>query len=187
MIGGEFRIGVLVAGLLLLAGCSGDSKGVTPLPAETSATSAAVVTTQASPPPVAPVAEKTAKGAEQFVRYFWAVYDYSYDVLRTDELATISQPDCKFCSSTASEIVDFASSSTRREGADITIETVLAPPVKNPDRILVMTIINQEKGQTITSAGVKSGIPSIRQARASIALEWRDSSWQIHGVSIETN
>lgn len=136
---------------------------------------------------MAPEAEKSAEGAEAFVRYFWDVYDYSYLILDEKPLDQVSQSECKFCSSAISEIKSFRSASTRKQGAGVSIVAVTSPPVEDPQRLIVIAIINQAAGQTISSTGSVLDIPEIENARAAVALEWNDGSWIVHGINLEAN
>lgn len=186
MIGGRFRAGVMVVALLLLAGCSDDGEEPTPLPSGTPSTLVTSAPEVTEEPPVAPEALRSAAGAEAFVRYFWEVYNYSYVSLNTDSLTGISQRDCEFCASAASEINAFSTVSTKKEGGTISVEAVSAPPVEAPERIVVVAILNQSAGQTVTSTGATTTISAIKRARASIGLQWHQDAWHVHGVDIET-
>ncbi len=188
MIGGRFRAGVCVAGLLLLAGCSGASSGEggesTSLPAETSATSAAVVTAQASPPPVAPVAEKTAKGAEEFVRYFWAVYDYSYATGDGATLTAISDAACIFCNDSVTKVAELAASGQRISDAHVEVVTAVAPP-SDPDKgLIVATVISEHPSSVLAKDGsLVERQPGFRRMQSEVALLWSNSTWKVRDLA----
>ena len=120
------------------------------------------------------------------MRYFWDVYNYSYQTLNTEPLTSISTASCKFCKSTLDEVLALRSARKHTTGGDIRLTTVVAPPGDLSKGVIVTTVLNQDPGQTLNADGtVSSTIQSAHNMRSEVALRWRESGWQIYGVANE--
>ncbi len=62
---------------------------------------------------------------------------------------SLSEPACKFCASVGDELTQFAQTGARREGGQISVESMSVPPVEKPTRILVAAEIKQVAGTVI--------------------------------------
>ncbi|MCD5349897.1 DUF6318 family protein [Kineosporia mesophila] len=190
MIGGRFRaqgvaVGVL-AGLLAITGCTGGSKDPTPTLTTTILPSSTPTPSATATPPVAPKAVRSAKGAEDFVRYFWDVHNYAYESLSTDEFNSIVQVSCTFCASTLTDIRDAKSKNSTISGSTVQIYFVAAPPGKVGNRLLVATVISQQAGVETRPDGSQETYPSVPKTQSSVALQWTaDHEWLVHDVSID--
>ncbi|GAB6900738.1 hypothetical protein JCM9957A_38280 [Kineosporia succinea] len=138
-------------------------------------------------PPVRPADKRNAEGAEDFARYFWAVYNYSYEESDSALLGSLSEPACKFCASVGDELTQFAQTGARREGGQISVESMSVPPVEKPTRILVAAEIKQVAGTVIAKTGKETPVAEIRDAGAVMGLAWTDGAWMVHGVSIDAD
>ncbi|WP_352300308.1 DUF6318 family protein [Kineosporia sp. NBRC 101731] len=190
MVGGRFRaqdvaIG-FTAGLLALAGCTGGSKDPTPPPTTTISTSSTPTPSATVTPPVAPEAVRSAKGAEDFVRYFWDVHNWTYKSLNTNKFESIIQSNCTFCASTLDDVGDAKSKGSTISGSSIQLHFVAAPPGKVGNRILVATVISQQAGVETRPDGSRETYPPVPKSQSSVALQWTaDHEWLVHDVSID--
>jgi len=193
MIGGDLRAGTLVAGLLagllLLAGCSDDGgERATPLPAETPTTSD-VVTPTSPPPvvPVAPVAKKSAEGAEEFVRYFWAVYNYSYASGNSAALEALSGKDCTFCAGATQEISKAQTQGLQQTGGEVDAIAIRAAPGTVKASVVVTSVLDQEASRvTDPSGSVVATSEALDAVRADARLDWVADSWLVGAMTVAT-
>jgi hypothetical protein len=178
---------ILATGGLLAAGLTGctDEGPEPPTPRPTSASPTTPPSpTPAHPPPVAPTAERTAKSAEAFVKYFWDVYNYSYATENFRELERISSPDCIFCQDTKMAIQDLLRQKSHIRGATIAMKVAIAPPSDPAAGLIVETVIDEQPSQTVTTDGsVVRSTDGIRDMKSEIALDWRTGKWIVRDVA----
>jgi hypothetical protein len=182
-----FVVPALVAGLLLgigvLSGCQG-SDGQDPGPPVTAASSPDVSAspsgTSTPAPPTAPPPRRTAKGAEAFVRYFWEVYNYTYASQDTRLLTSISAPTCVFCKATTIAVEDLSKKGQRVAGAKISVKAATAPPGDLRRGAIVVTVISEEPGRTVSRDGsLISTTKGVRDMKSEIALDRRGNRWVV--------
>ena len=161
-----------------LAACTDDPAPVGTVPGSSvTATSAAAV-----PEPTRPVEQPTPDSAIDFVRYFWALYNYAYQTYDTAPLEAISDASCKYCSSTVGDVRKISSAHTRVENFEIRLDDAASPPVKIMSRALVVAISTQEEGTATTANGVEHHLAGFKKKRFDFALAWKANEWSIHGV-----
>src|SRR4051794_18248120 len=119
----------LVAGPLLLAGCSGKQQANDSLP--TTKTAPATKTlAQLGPadfPVPAEARNKDAAGAEAFMRYYLELYNHTKNSLDPSPLRSLSI-SCQACEQLAQQIESVASHSQRYSGGQVVIDS-LSPPL----------------------------------------------------------
>ena len=169
--------------LLGLAACTHNSTP-TPTPSSSSVTPTSTATPTATPP-VAPKAAPTRKSAEAFVRYFWAVYNYSYVTLDSHQLLELSESECKFCASSIAELTRLKTTGAHIEGTEVKIVSIAAPSIQKPSRLIVATVVSQAPGRTVDSDGTVHEITGIKQTLSSAAIHWVDGSWRVRGISVD--
>jgi len=177
-------LAVVTLTTLAVSSCTHDDPPAKPPTAST----ANATTPTPSPtitPPTAPKAAPTPKSAEAFVRYFWEVYNYSYENLSSEQFRNISETECKFCSSSINEIERLTKLGSHIEGSKVRLISAVAPPLENARRIVVVTVVSQEPGATISSDGHIKQITGLNDVRSLVAMHWVNSTWRIRGVSID--
>jgi hypothetical protein len=179
-------VGIVVGGLLvgwLLSACTGDDADKPP-PSASATSPAATPSTPAATAPTAPEAKPTSASAEAFVRYFWDVYNYSYQALDVTDLNAVSSDSCKFCKSTTSEITALKNARKHIQGGNIRIATLAVPPGDPTNGVIVTLVINQEPGKTLNADGtISSVIRAAKNMRSEVALRWQGSRWSVYGVA----
>jgi hypothetical protein len=168
-----------------LSACSDNS------PDDDTPTTPAPSTTASSAPPTAvptptlPASAKADKaGAEEFVRYFWEVFNYTYASGDTKLLRSISDKTCKFCASVAEDVDVLTGRGDRTVGATTTVHTVVAPPAEPAVGFPVYTTVSQSAGRIVSAAGVtKSSSPAQPEQRSDVRVRWVDGEWRMQGVS----
>jgi len=179
-----------------LAACSGSSGQAAPAGTTSSSPPLVVTTTSApsrsattaSPSPSQPLLPDAAKkptldGAEAFVRYVWAITDYSYAAQDTSAFRKISAPDCKFCKNTIDDVAGSRRKHVRDEGGQVSVKTVLVPPADPASGIVVTTIIDQAASRVVEADGrVSSTHPVDTNLRIDLALAWNPGAWILLGA-----
>jgi uncharacterized protein DUF6318 len=134
--------------------------------------------------PAAPAAKPTAKSAEAFVRYFWRVYNYSYQALDPGPLTSISTTACTFCKSTLNEISGLKNARKRSSGGNIRAHAVAAAAGDPRKGLIVTMTLDQESGQTLNADGtVNSSLRATHNIRSEVAVLWQTSKWVVYGVA----
>jgi hypothetical protein len=156
-------IASVVAGSLLLAGCSGgapaDPGTAAPTSAESASPSATPTPTptpsavykpadasgpaQNVPVPVLPEVAKTEtkEGAEAFTKYWFSVLSYAYETGDTEPLKALSAPDCIFCKGLVDNIKIAWSDGKWISGGHIETPAVTADaPTGEPARVTLQVI-----------------------------------------------
>ncbi|WP_372491973.1 DUF6318 family protein [Kineosporia corallincola] len=185
MIGGFFRGVVVVSGLLALTACWGGSSGATSATTATVSASATGSPTATLAPPVAPEAERSAEGAEAFVRYFWEVHNYAYENLETKLLTRISEPKCSFCRATDKNISELRTEGTQIQGSRVRMDQIAVPPIDIKTGVIVSGTIDQEPAQLTHANGSQTTASAISNAQCFVSLNWTQNSWLVADVAIE--
>lgn len=175
------------AALFSLAACTDDP--TPPSPSGPTSAGSLQPTPTASPPstvtpPPAPNAAHTRKGAEAFVRYFWAVHNYSYASQNTSLLESISEAACIFCKSTISDLQDLREKGATVDGSDVELVVAAVPPGTVGTRILVSTIVRQSPGTETLPDGSIRKFQGVPRTPSSAALSWANHRWIMHDVAI---
>ena len=152
----------------------------TPSVSDTSTTTPATI-----PTPTLPAAAKADKaGAEAFVRYFWDVFNYTYMSGDTKLLRSISDKDCKFCTSVATHVEGLTAKGSVTRGAQVTVHQVIAPPADPGDGFPVFTLVSQGAGEVIAKNGsVEASSPAEARQRSDVRVQWVGDAWRMFGVS----
>jgi hypothetical protein len=134
--------------------------------------------------PSAPAARPTTKSAEAFVRYFWNVYNYSYEALDPGPLSLISTAACTFCQSTVSEISGLKNARKHSTGGDIRARGVAAAAGDPRKGLIVTMTLDQEPGKTLNADGtVNSNLRAAHDIRSEVAVLWQATRWVVYGVA----
>jgi Family of unknown function (DUF6318) len=176
--GAALAVGALVGAL---AACSDGSTPATSQPPVT-----ATVTDTVTPSPTASPAptlsdvakQPTRQGAEEFVRYFFAIYNHAFWTADPSRLQAISDPKCIFCNSAINAVKNIRSANEHVTGGEIGIPTIVAAPGDPKKGYLVNLVIRQAKGQTADPKGAVVGTtPEIKHRRVDAAVRWESDHW----------
>jgi hypothetical protein len=168
-----------------LSACSDNS------PDDDTPTTPAPSTTASSAPPTAvptptlPASAKADKaGAEEFVRYFWEVFNYTYASGDTKLLRSISDKTCKFCASVWDYVERLNEQGYKARGSSVVVKTAVAPPADPADGLLVYTVVSQAPGEVVASDGtVKESSEARSNLRSDTLVRWSAGEWHVSGVS----
>jgi len=172
----------VAACLLGVGGCSDGEADAAPSPSSSSSTPSETPTASPSPTAVAPTLppeamERTAAGAEAFVRHWFEVLEYAYATGSTEPLDEISGQECESCQTFIERINDRYSSGGSFRGLLITISSSAAPP---PDEFGSEVSLQLEEGafDEIDSSGRLVGHhPAAPSASALFFAQWLGNSW----------
>lgn len=157
---------LVVAGALVLAGCSGgapaDPGTASPSASESASPSASATPTptpsavykpadatgpaQNVPVPVLPEVAKTEtkEGLESFARYWFELLSYGYETGDTNELAALSGPDCTFCHGLVDNIEEAWSESRWISGGQIETPAVTGDLTTGAAPKVTLQVIQKE-------------------------------------------
>jgi hypothetical protein len=146
---------------------------------------AATATSSTLRPPVLPAAaaQPTRPGAEAFLRYFFAVYNYSFSSLDTSALQAVSDAKCAFCRSAATNVRGIADLPGRSEAGEIGIDAVVAAPGDERKGLVVNAVLTQAPGQVVDATGsIVSTVSPTTGRRMDALVRWNGSAWRMVGV-----
>ena len=134
------------------------------------------------------MAEKTAKGAEEFVRYFWAVYDYSYATGDATARQAISGKECAFCEGAIKEVTKTQAQRLRQLGGEIKPLAIRAAPGPVKASVVVISVVNQASSKIIDTGGsVVTTSKALTAAKLDARIDWNSGAWIVGAVTVETN
>ena len=167
---------------LALTACTGNDPPPTP-PTPPPTTTAATPTP--TPPPAPLNATPDPKGAEVFVRYFWAVFNYTYASGNTALLRSISDKACGFCADVGRHVDGLARDEQRSAGASVRVLDVLAVPPDIAKGAIITIRLSQSAGEILsTSDQVLASSTAVPSAVGEIAMVF-DGSWRVLGVDLK--
>jgi uncharacterized protein DUF6318 len=176
-----------VAGLLattfLLPACTHDDPPPPP-PTTTQAPTTPTPSPTLTPPP-APTAARTPAGAEAFVRYFWATYNYAYATLDPKPLQAISDKACELCASAAKNVDHLRQEGKRVDGGEVVVTVAVSPGLQKDHGVIVVTVLKQNAGTVSSETGDVEDIQAVPSHRGYVGLWWSGGKWTVNGVTIE--
>ena len=117
-------------------------------------------------------------GAEAFVRYVWALYDYSYTAQETGAFRKISDPGCKFCKNTIDSVTANWRDHSKSVGGEVTVKAVLVPPADPGSGIIVTMIIDQTPSWVVEADGrITNREAGGKDTRIDMAIAWNPGAW----------
>jgi Family of unknown function (DUF6318) len=200
--GGRLRWGlqcfVTMAGLLLIAGCTGDpapdptypwATGTTTAPSAGSSTSPSAVSPSPTPVPTLPAAatKLTAAGATAFYRYWIDMYNYAYATADGAPFAALCEPNAIYCRTVVAIIDHDRQAKLRRIGGTVRIQTAEALQVTGDPKegFVVIAGASQDAIQTLFDDGrTYSTNPASSLIREEVRVYWADPGWRVHAIKI---
>ena len=178
----------VAACLLGVGGCSNGEADAAPSPTSSSSTPSETPSASPSPTAVAPTmppeaAERTAAGAEAFVRHWFEVLEYAYASGDTRHLVTISSPECASCDRFTERIVTTYSNGGSFRGVDVSVLSSAAPTPSDTS-VEVQFRLEEASFAVLNSNGeVQERFESSPPAAASFFLEWHQDRWLAFGIA----
>jgi len=125
--------GLVTACLMGAVACSGDGPDAVPSPTASSASPTGTATASSSPTAVAPTlppeaAERTAAGAEAFVRFWFEQLEYAYATGDTRQLSALSDPECRSCAELIRRVNQTYGEGRLVRGFSVDVVSSAAPP-----------------------------------------------------------
>ncbi len=120
-----------------------------------------------------------------FVRYFWAAYNYAYQTYDTNLLSTASSSNCAYCRSTVDDVKNIAAAGTVVEGYQVKVDHVSGPPDSAVIKTgtLVLASCSQASGVSHHADGKSVPLKGFGSTGFSFALRWTDSRWLVEAIS----
>jgi hypothetical protein len=178
-----------LAGILALAGCSGDEEagGLSPSspPADTSSapTSSASTAPPDGPPKLPAVARQhTNAGAKAFVRYYIDVLNYAYMNARPNALARVSPKACDLCSAGMTVLRRLARAGGEQRGGRMAATKVVVGPFEPDTTRIYFAKIHVSPGSSRGSAD--SPFTPIKEQNFMLEfdLRWVATAWTIEDI-----
>ncbi|MFI7586078.1 DUF6318 family protein [Spongisporangium articulatum] len=173
---------VTLAVVFTLSACTGDSGSTVP-------TTNVPVTTSPTPTvpvPTAPVQEATPESAIEFVKYFWALYNYAYSTLDTNPIEAASDSKCRFCSGVVDDVNDWATSKTQVSGFEVSIKSIVSPHADVQSQAVVLVIVKQEPGRLTDTSGEVTKQAGWKELSTTLLLLRDESGWRVRAVEADT-
>jgi hypothetical protein len=175
----------LVAGSLVVAGCTPDEPEPTPTtPVETSTTTSAPETSEptvAAPEMPAEASEATAAGAEAFVEYWFAAANYGVSTGDVSPLEAASGSECAVCASVIDAIEENYADGGRVDGNLFSLTAVASPPVEDSAALTTMQF-EQAAGTHIAADGTRTPLPTAPAQSAGGVVRYESGGWVMFGI-----
>jgi hypothetical protein len=127
----------------------------------------------------------TRDGAAAFLPYFFAVYDYSFDILDSGLLRQISEATCGFCASTADAVDVGREQRLAYSGGRNKITVSVAAPGTPTTGLVVNALIEYTAGVTTAPDGtVRESFAASPPHRVDARVRWDGQHWKAAGVVI---
>jgi hypothetical protein len=184
----------------LIAGSDDDVVSQPPTATSTSTTGTTVATGPTSsapstsgasptlrPPPLpAAAAKQTRDGAAAFVRYFFDVYNYSYEALDSAGLRHISGTGCRYCASVITDVEDAKASGDRYEDGLVSVEAAVTLPGDMSADVIVNAFVSQTSGAVYGRNGqVRETSDAVSPGkRVDALLQWTANRWIVRDIAV---
>ncbi|MFI7587830.1 DUF6318 family protein [Spongisporangium articulatum] len=136
----------------------------------------------ANPKPAAPVAEHTAHGAADVVRYFWNAYNYAYDTYDTAPLESVSRPGCSVCSEVSSDVRLIQAAGTQVRGHRMQLIDIDQIVGADGTSVRVEARISREDGVAVEADGSQTELPGLDPRHSTATLTWEDGAWKVDSI-----
>ncbi len=176
----------LVAGSLVVAGCTPDEPEPTPTtPVETNTTSSAPETSEptvAAPEMPAEAMQASAAGAQAWVTHWFDLVNYAKATGDTQPLKTFSGSACKVCASTASDIDSNYADGGHMEGGEATVLSVLSPPPDSRNLVAVATTFTEAAATVVRANGSREPRNATPETRIDFVMVHEGGQWALREI-----
>lgn len=188
----SFALAVVVGGTGVLSGCESEA---TP-PVSGSATSSASGASGSPSPSVSPsptaspsveipaaAREKSDKGAEAFVRFFFDQVNVAWTTPRAGLIAALSDGGCQFCLKSEADAADLVRAGDRYASAPITVGTVTVLSGAAPKgQSFLRTNATQNRVDVIGKGNAVVRSDKKKVLRLTTGLIWKGGQWYVYEV-----
>ncbi|QIM20618.1 hypothetical protein G7075_04740 [Phycicoccus sp. HDW14] len=180
---------MLAAGILVGCDSSSDDPVVTPSPSPSVSSSSPSPSPSSSPSvtesgPQIPAAarEKTPKGAEAYVKYFFDQFNLAYTRPQVGLIESMSTPGCEFCSKSEVRAVGLAEDRQRYAQNPVKLEEAVSFGGAPKNEQYVRIRFTQVAATIVDSNGRQVSQVAEGTATANAALRWSGSRWFVRGI-----
>lgn len=184
-------IGVTIAALLLLAGCSGQPDSPSTVAPATARATTPSATTSSSPtsmaaatptPPALPDAATRNDEAGQlaFIEHWWDLYNYAYATGDPGPLMAISDASKSSNSALAADVKRVHSEGRHVEGGGYRVVQTVRLPLDELGVTLPTVTVQRDAGVIVTADGKRESFPAGPPEGIGMALVWDRDHWQMH-------
>lgn len=174
----------LVAGALVIGGCTPDDPEPTPTtPVETS-TSAPETSepTVAVPEMPAEAAEATAAGAEAWVAHWFELVNYAKATGDTTPLKDLSGQSCQVCAGTAADIDANYANGSHMEGGEARLLSSLSPPPDARNLVAVAATFTEDPATVVSADGSREPRNATPETRVDFVMVYEEGRWALREI-----
>ena len=181
---------VALGAALVLGGCQAEGTPPTASPTSSPSVSSASSSAPGSPSPsptessAVPAAarEKSEKGAEAFVRYFFDQVNRAWTTPEAGLIARLSVDDCEFCTKTEQTAAFLTKEGQRYETAPVTVSTYAAFAGAPKDQHYFSLELTQNRSRILDESGAAVATDPKKDTRFNVAVKWTPDGWRMLGV-----
>jgi hypothetical protein len=175
---------VVAAAAVLVAGCTSGSAGPPATHSATSASTSASPTASSGPTLPAAARAQDAAGAQEFVKYWFDVVNYTFTSRDTTLFRSLALPECRFCADFASRVDRRKAEGSTYEGGRFTPRIVVAPGPDGDGTVTVDIRTDVAAARVISKSGamVESTAAATDYAVA-VRLRPTSGGWKVSGVA----
>lgn len=184
---------VAVGGVGVLAGC--ESEATPPAsssPSATRSTPTGSATPSMSPSPSAsptveiPAAarQKTDKGAEAFVRYFFDQVNVAWMGPEPGLLARLSDARCEFCAEVGKTSSELAKKGQRYKETPVSVDRFTRQGGAPANQVIFEATITQHPSRIVDAGGSVMKTEKAGEGKSRIGVIWSPDGWRLLGVEV---
>jgi hypothetical protein len=179
---------LIVAGAVVLAGCTGDDPEPTPTTTSSAPTSSTSEPTTSEPTVAAPeipaeAAAQTPEGAAAFTGYWIDLMNHAYATGDTQPLEAITSPDCTECRGFVTDLQSSLRGGNRIEGGSISVANLVGGLLSADNTSIVSGSFEQAASTTVAPDGeVVEETPATARQPIAFYCSWSGSGWTLRRV-----
>lgn len=177
---GRVLAGVLAVALMAVAGCGDDT--VPPGASGTNPNAATSALPSALPAPIpSPLArQRSKKGAEEFVRYWFKTLDYATQTGDISRLTAASSQSCKPCDDAVGVVRENYSDGGYLQGGTYTVRSATAEEFAPVDRPMIVVSYDRSSRSGFGPDGqVRDSLPAATFVNSQVTVVWEGGGWKV--------
>jgi hypothetical protein len=175
--------GLLSALALGLGGCANDSSPPVGAGNNPDATSSVLPSVLPAPVPSPLAKQKSEKGAEEFVRYWFRALDYATQTGDISRLTAASNTGCRQCDEAIGVVRESYSDGGYLQGGTYTVRSVAAEEFAPDDRPMITVSFDRSSRSGFGPDGqVRGSLPAATFVSCQMSVVWEKDAWQVVGI-----
>jgi hypothetical protein len=133
-----------------------------------------------APDPSALARERSERGAQEFVRYWFRALDYATQTGDISRLTAASDPGCKACEDAIRVVRESYSDGGYLQGGTYTVRSVAAEEFAPDERPMLAVSFDRSSRSGFGPDGqVRGNLPAVTFVPCQVTVGWVDGGWKV--------